>query len=101
MQGMPGFDAYTSEPSMFNVHKFMNLNHAENTYFIQQVGLSAASFGVAEEDVKAVGTALTTLFSTAILPTTFSAISMSKCDVTSRGPLLKGFQGRRMKKQHG
>jgi len=70
MQGMPGFDAYTSEPSMFNVHKFMNLNHAENTYFIQQVGLSAASFGVAEEDVKAVGTALTTLFNVRCGPPT-------------------------------
>ncbi|KAK8107610.1 uncharacterized protein PG998_009623 [Apiospora kogelbergensis] len=61
-QGMPGFDAYTAAPSMYKVHKFMDLNKYEVGYFIQQVGMAAASFGVAEDDVKAVGTALNTLF---------------------------------------
>ncbi|KAK8039053.1 hypothetical protein PG993_007464 [Apiospora rasikravindrae] len=61
-QGMPGFDAYTAAASMYKVHKFMDLNPAEVGYFIQQVGMAAASFGVAEDDVKAVGTALNSLF---------------------------------------
>ncbi len=38
--------------------RFMDLSYAEVSYFIQQVGLSAASFGVATADVTAVGTAL-------------------------------------------
>jgi len=68
MQGMSGFDAYTADPSMFEVHKFMNLNLAENTYFIQQVGMAAASFGVAEEDVATVGEALNSLFNVRCAP---------------------------------
>lgn len=40
----------------------MNLNNNELGYFIQQVGLSALSFGAAESDVEAVGDALTKLF---------------------------------------
>ncbi|KAI6780272.1 uncharacterized protein J7T54_003051 [Emericellopsis cladophorae] len=68
MQGMSGFDAYTADPSMYEVHKFMNLNLAENTYFIQQVGMAAASFGVAEEDVTTVGTALNSLFNVRCAP---------------------------------
>lgn len=70
MQGMAGFDAYESAASMFEVHKFMNLNHAETTYFIQQVGMAAASFGVAEADVEAVGEALTNLFNVRCGPPT-------------------------------
>ncbi|KAI0019794.1 hypothetical protein F4780DRAFT_405044 [Xylariomycetidae sp. FL0641] len=61
-QGMPGFDAYTGHASMYEVHKFMDLDAAEFGYFVQQVGLAAASFGVADADVKAVGAALNTLF---------------------------------------
>ena len=53
---------YAGDPSMYNVHKYMALSNAEVGYFIQQVGLSAASFGVAEADVKAVGEALTDAF---------------------------------------
>merc|ERR1712000_415627 len=68
MQGMSGFDAYTADPSMFEVHKFMNLNLSENTYFIQQVGMAAASFGVAEEDVATVGEALNSLFNVRCAP---------------------------------
>ena len=43
---------------MYQVHKFMALDAAEVGYFIQQVGLSAASFGVSSSDVAAVGSAL-------------------------------------------
>jgi hypothetical protein len=38
--------------------RFMDLSYEEVSYFIQQVGLSAASFGVATDDVQAVGMAL-------------------------------------------
>ncbi|KAJ6786341.1 hypothetical protein PWT90_04731 [Aphanocladium album] len=57
-QGMAGFDAYDSAPSMYKVHKFMNLGNAEMTYFITQVGMAAASFGVAKEDIAIVAKAL-------------------------------------------
>jgi hypothetical protein len=59
---MAGFDAYTAEGSMYTVHKFMDLNPYELTYFIDQVAMSAASFGVAESDLEAVGAALQSLF---------------------------------------
>jgi hypothetical protein len=61
-QSKTAFPAYTGQASMYEVHKFMALSNAETTYFIQQVGLAAASFGVAESDITAVATALTSLF---------------------------------------
>lgn len=67
---MSGFDAYDAAPSMYSVHKFMNLNYAEMTYFIQQVGLAAASFGVAESDIQAVADALNTIFNVRCAPPT-------------------------------
>ncbi|KAH7134542.1 hypothetical protein B0J13DRAFT_641053 [Dactylonectria estremocensis] len=70
MQGMSGFDAYTSESSMYKVHKFMDLDYAEVTYFVTQVGLAAASFGVAEDDIKGVATALNSLFNVRCAPAT-------------------------------
>jgi len=69
-QGMPGFDAYMAAPSMYEVHKFMDLDAAEVGYFITQVGLSASSFGVADSDVQAVGTALNSLFGSRCAPPT-------------------------------
>ncbi|KAF1989331.1 hypothetical protein K402DRAFT_418613 [Aulographum hederae CBS 113979] len=63
--GMDGFVGYREsggDASMFEVHKFMMLDPAEVGYFIQQVGLSAASFGVTDADVQAVGKALTDAF---------------------------------------
>lgn len=56
------FPAYGGQASMYKVHKFMGLNNAETTYFINQVGLAAASFGVADSDVTKVGQALSGLF---------------------------------------
>lgn len=40
----------------------MNLSAAEFTYFVTQVGLSARSFGVADDDVTAVGKSLADTF---------------------------------------
>jgi hypothetical protein len=69
-QGMAGFDAYSADPSMYDVHKFMDLSKAEMDYFITQVGLSAASFGVADADVTAVGESLNKLFNVRCAPAT-------------------------------
>ncbi|GAW20582.1 hypothetical protein ANO14919_100900 [Xylariales sp. No.14919] len=69
-QGMPGFDAYSGHASMYEVHKFMALDPTELGYFITQVGLAASSFGVADSDVQAVGTALTSLFDERCAPPT-------------------------------
>lgn len=81
MQGMPGFDAYSSEPSMYQVHKFMALDPYQVGYFITQVGLAAASFGVADADVQAVGMALTSLFDYKCAPPTTA--------VKAQGPELQ------------
>jgi hypothetical protein len=70
MQGMPGFDAYAGDPSMFEVHKFMNLDPNQLGYFIQQVALAGASFGVAQEDLEGVGMALNSLFGMRCAPPT-------------------------------
>ncbi len=56
--GMPGFDSYGGDTSMYKVHKFMDLSNADVTYFITQVGMAAASFGVAKDDIDIVAKAL-------------------------------------------
>jgi hypothetical protein len=48
----------------------MDLSAAEVGYFIQQVAESAASFGVAKEDLTVVGTALNSLFNVRCAPPT-------------------------------
>lgn len=65
---MPGFPAYDGFPSQYQVHKFMDLNHYEVSYFIQQVGLAASSFGVAKDDITVVAGALDKLFNYKCLP---------------------------------
>lgn len=81
--GTEGFPEYMGEASQFNVHRFMVLDAyqvgylccslerrlllkeydlAQNGYFVEQVGLAAASFGVSAEDVTAVGSALLSYF---------------------------------------
>jgi hypothetical protein len=62
------FPAYTGHASMYEVHKFMALDSAEVGYFITQVALAAASFGVAESDLTAVGAALNALFARRCAP---------------------------------
>ncbi|KAF2085788.1 hypothetical protein K490DRAFT_21082, partial [Saccharata proteae CBS 121410] len=61
-QGMTGFSKYEGSNSQYSVHKFMDLSEAQFTYFIQQVGLSAASFGVTTDDVTAVAMSLEKAF---------------------------------------
>lgn len=68
MVGNDGFPAYGGSNSQYDVHKFMALDANEVGYFIQQVGLSAASFGVTEDDVTAVGTALNSTFGARCAP---------------------------------
>ena len=43
--GEMGFPSYQGDPSMYRVHKYMNLDPNEVGYFISQVGGAAASFG--------------------------------------------------------
>lgn len=50
--------------------RFMDLSNAEVGYFISQVAASAASFGVAMDDLTAVGTALNSLFGHRCAPPT-------------------------------
>jgi len=56
------FTAYQGDSSMYEVHKFMNLGPNELGYFITQVALSGASFGVTEDDLTAVGKSLNAAF---------------------------------------
>jgi len=71
MQGTGGvFSGYQGDPSQYQIHKFMNLSKPEMDYFITQVGLSAASFGVATSDVEAVGMALNDTFNMRCSPPT-------------------------------
>lgn len=60
--GMTGFPAYAGNTNMYAVHGFMALGPNAMGYFIQEVGLAAASFGVAPADITAAATALNTLF---------------------------------------
>ncbi|KAJ5610366.1 hypothetical protein N7510_007085 [Penicillium lagena] len=68
--GMKGFAAYAGDASMYEVHKFMVLDPYQVGYFIEQVGLSAASFGVAKSDITAVAEALEKLFDYRCAPKT-------------------------------
>lgn len=55
---------------MIVLDRFMVLDPHQMGYFIEQVGLSAASFGVAQSDITAVATALTNLFDYRCAPKT-------------------------------
>ena len=66
---------------MYEVHKYMALDTFQVGYFITQVGLSAASFGVSSSDVEAVGMALQSLFGFKCAPSTTI--------VPSQGPQLQ------------
>ena len=55
---------------MYDVHKFMALDAYQVQYFIHQVGLSAASFGVADADIEYVGHALQGFFGVKCAPET-------------------------------
>jgi len=62
MQNSTAYGPYSGSPSMYNVHKFMDLSYAEVTYFVEQVGLAAESFGVTTADATAVGNELMAAF---------------------------------------
>ena len=47
---------------MYSVHKYMALDSAQVGYFIEQVGSSAASFGVTAADIKTVAESLQKTF---------------------------------------
>ncbi|TVY33938.1 hypothetical protein LOCC1_G008541, partial [Lachnellula occidentalis] len=81
MQGGGDYPAYTGHESMYTVHKFMDLSAAEVGYFISQVAMSAASFGVAEDDLTVVGKALTSTFDVKCAPPT--------AVIKSQGPQLQ------------
>lgn len=82
---------YAGDTSMYQVHKYMGLSDAEFTYFVEQVGLSAASFGVADADVKAAGQALTEAFGyrcapPAAIPSTAKPDLQAICIAVSSNP---------------
>lgn len=62
MYGKTGFPAYMGVTGMAKVHKYMDLNAAQNNYFIQQVGLAATSFGASMDDVTTVANLLNKTF---------------------------------------
>jgi hypothetical protein len=63
-----GFPAYAGDPDMFRVHKFMGITAEQNDYFINQVGLSAASFGVTAADVTTIYNYLDDTYNTRCAP---------------------------------
>jgi hypothetical protein len=62
------FPEYTGDASMYKVHKFMDLSAAEVGYFVTQVALAGASFGVSNDDLTGVGKALNSLFGMSCSP---------------------------------
>ncbi|CEH18270.1 hypothetical protein MYCGRDRAFT_69789 [Ceraceosorus bombacis] len=63
-----GFPAYQGSVSQSAVHRYMNLNTAQVTYFIEQVGAAATSFGVTQEDVTSVANTLSQAFNVRCAP---------------------------------
>jgi len=64
------FSAYQGVASQYSVHKYMDLDAAQVGYFITQVGLAASSFGVAQDDITTVATALEGYFDVRCAPAT-------------------------------
>ncbi|PVH82401.1 hypothetical protein DL98DRAFT_653154 [Cadophora sp. DSE1049] len=46
------FPAYEGEPSMYKVHRFMDISKAENDFFIQQLVDASASIGFSQADAE-------------------------------------------------
>jgi hypothetical protein len=89
-----GFPSYAGSTSQSAVHRYMNLDTNEVTYFIEQVGAAAASFGVSSEDITTVATTLGNVFNVRCAPaakvpsTAETAYSQSIC-VASDCPLAE------------
>jgi len=81
--------------SMATVHAFMDLDTAQNSWFIENVGLAALSFGVSMADVTTVGTTLNNTFGyrcapkvqpIAIYPPTYESICQNiTCPIAPGG----------------
>ncbi|KAK8249283.1 hypothetical protein IWZ00DRAFT_571362 [Phyllosticta capitalensis] len=56
------FPSYNGSASMYATHKYMALSSPQLAYFIQQVGLAASSFGIADADVGVVAASLMDTF---------------------------------------
>ncbi|TGO63290.1 hypothetical protein BCON_0014g00810 [Botryotinia convoluta] len=69
-QGDADFPRYSGSASQYNVHKFMDLSDAEVNYFIEQIALSAASFGVSDSGLMIIGYSLQRSFGYRCLPPT-------------------------------
>jgi hypothetical protein len=59
-----GFPAYAGVASMFEAHRFMDVNETENDYFISQVGAAASALGVSSSDVATIAGILDSKFNT-------------------------------------
>ena len=57
-----GFPPYGGVASVFEVHRFMDIDKAENDFFIKQVGLAAVALGVSSADVTIITNLLDTTF---------------------------------------
>ncbi|PWN35970.1 uncharacterized protein FA14DRAFT_184804 [Meira miltonrushii] len=78
------FMTYQGVQSMSQVHRFMNLDETEMNYFIEQVGMSATSFGVSDADAMTVGNSLNKTFNYRCAPPVvlgpgFANVSQSTC----------------------
>ncbi|RKO85751.1 hypothetical protein BDK51DRAFT_39977 [Blyttiomyces helicus] len=62
-----GFPAYAGNPSMYDVHKFMNISQIQFAYFDNAIANAALSLGVTTADFSSVGAALNSLYGSACL----------------------------------
>ncbi|KAL2845829.1 hypothetical protein BJX68DRAFT_269027 [Aspergillus pseudodeflectus] len=69
-QGAPAFPNYQGRTSMYEVHRYMNLDYAQMTFFITQVRDSAISLGIAPADAAVLVDTLNTSFNTRCSPAT-------------------------------
>ncbi|KAL3488128.1 hypothetical protein BJX62DRAFT_240385 [Aspergillus germanicus] len=67
-QGGPAFPNYQGRTSMYEVHRYMNLDITQMTFFITQVHDSAISLGIAPDDAAVLVDTLNTSFNTRCSP---------------------------------
>ncbi|KAI1151574.1 hypothetical protein F4825DRAFT_352687 [Nemania diffusa] len=66
--GTPTFPPYAGKASMYEVHKYMDLNAAELGYFIEQAVKGLVSFGFSDADAQFVNATLTGKFDSRCAP---------------------------------
>ncbi|KAL2784044.1 hypothetical protein BJX66DRAFT_344398 [Aspergillus keveii] len=69
-QGGPAFPNYQGRTSMYEVHRYMNLDITQMTFFITQVHDSAISLGIAPDDAAVLVDTLNTSFNARCSPET-------------------------------